>query len=66
MEIDTETLKAIIAELQLFRLAETKYPDTLAWHIKDCACLGPIPECRCAKRERLVSAFIKMDRIQVG
>ncbi len=58
MEIDQETVEAIKQELGLFRFAMEHFPDEPVGSIKACGCMGPLPECRCAKRERLVRSFL--------
>lgn len=58
MIIDNETIVALVQELQLYRLAEKHFPDTPVRMVKACGCTGPLPECKCAKRERLVKAFL--------
>lgn len=58
MDIDDETLMAIKSELSLFRFAKEKFPDMSIKDVKACGCMGPMPECRCMKRERLVKAFL--------
>ena len=56
--IDNKTLKAIVSELQLFRFAMKHCPEEPIGRVKDCACIGPMPECECIKRERLVKEFL--------
>ncbi len=58
MEIREEMLQAIVGELALFRVAERTSPSLAVGLVRDCACVGPMPECRCAKRERLVREFL--------
>jgi len=57
--ISDETLKAIRQELELFRISAKKFPDIPIKEVKYCGCVGPLPECRCAKRERLIKKFLK-------
>jgi hypothetical protein len=57
--LDQDTREAVREELQLYRMAAKRFPDTPIGKVKDCACMGPLPECRCAKRERLVSQWLK-------
>jgi len=59
MELDEETIKEVVNELSLFRLAERKFPDMKIGQVRACACIGPLPECKCKKRERLVAEFIR-------
>jgi len=58
MNINNETLEAIKEELNLFRLAAKNSPEMPISRAKDCGCTGPLSECACIKRERLVAEFL--------
>ncbi len=59
MNLDTETVEAIRGELQKYRNSQKENPDMRIGNVGICGCMGPQPECFCAKRERLVAAFLE-------
>lgn len=59
---DKETLQALIEEVSIFRFALKKFPDIMIKEVKKCGCMGPLPECRCKKRERLLASFLNENR----
>ena len=55
--ISDEHLQAVASEVRLLHLVEqTATIDGMS--IRACACLGPLPECLCVKRNKLVSEFL--------
>ena len=59
MEISKETADALAQEIELYLLAEKTAPNMAIFEVKNCVCRGPLPECKCAKRERLVREFLR-------
>jgi len=57
MEIRKEMLWAVLYELAMIRRADG---DTTIRHLKMCACMGPLPDCPCTIRERLIGEFIEL------
>ena len=58
MQISEEMAAALYSEVRLIRFAIKHAPDTPVCRYKDCGCMGPLPECRCMKRERMISEFM--------
>ena len=58
MNIDNETAEAIRSEIQMFHEFRKYNPDAPIKNAGMCGCMGPQPECKCAKRRRLVAAFL--------
>ena len=56
-KITNEMLQSVLSELNLFHFAVKNAPDLPIGRIYDCGCVGPMPECRCMKRNRLVKEF---------
>lgn len=59
MQIDDETAEAIRVYIQQVQSAQRLAPDEPIKMLFACACRGPMPECRCAKRNRLVRSFLE-------
>ena len=64
MQIDSETAKALREYIRSVELALETIPDQPIYFLFSCACLGPLPECRCAKRRRLVYEFVGLGELQ--
>lgn len=64
MEIRDEVVDAVLSELNAFHMAEKDFPNVPVSFVRACACLGPLPDCSCKKRSRLVQEFIEMARSQ--
>jgi len=63
VEVDDETIEALKSYVALVELCVRTAPDEPVAKIWDCGCRGPLPECRCMKRHRLVKAFIGAEPI---
>lgn len=59
MEITEEHLKAVASYINGVKFSIKFSPGVPVARIWDCGCMGPLPECRCAKRERLVKEFLE-------
>ena len=55
--ISDEHLQAVASEVRLLHLVE-QTATINGMSIRACACLGPLPECLCVKRNKLVSEFL--------
>jgi hypothetical protein len=53
--IKLEHLEAVLETLGLYEFAAARDPEVPVGRVTDCACGGPLPECRCKRRARLVS-----------
>lgn len=62
MNISHETADAILEILDLKSLAMKTNPDMPIRDAFGCACSGPLPECRCARRDRLLAEFARQVR----
>jgi len=57
--LDYETVEAIKQEIGLYHFAERHEPQMPIGRVKGCGCMGPLPECKCMKRGRLIREFLK-------
>ncbi len=57
--ICTEEIEAARETLGKLFFAIEHSPNMPVSRIFDCACMGPLPECSCAKRSRLVEQFME-------
>jgi hypothetical protein len=63
----SKQLKILAHEVQRYRAAERLAPDEMIGNIGACACVGPMPECKCIKRKRLVDeALSSIDNVEAG
>ena len=58
MVISDETLQAVYSYIASVDFAMKHFPDMPVSRIFDCGCMGPKPECRCSKRNRLKNEFM--------
>ena len=58
MEISHETARALRSYIRIVEYAKTHVPDGPCSEIFACACLGPLPNCPCVERDRLVQDFL--------
>lgn len=61
MKLKKETIKALQQELKIYKFAEKHTPNIPIAKIKDCACMGPLPECKCKKQEQLINKFLTLN-----
>jgi len=54
----TEQEEAVRSYIELVEFAIRKAKDTPVGEVFACGCMGPMPECRCMKRQRLVREFL--------
>lgn len=60
MEISQEILEAVCSEISHLHFAEKHFPNVTLMELRACACMGPVPECFCRKRARLVKEFLSL------
>ena len=57
MDIPDDVLQAVAYELRQYRFAARKFPDMPVADVTTCGCTGPLPDCPCAFRNRLIGVF---------
>ena len=57
MQITVEAALAVLELLDAYAIAEQRSPSMPVGDVLQCACRGPLPECHCKQRARLVAEF---------
>jgi len=60
MEIPDEQIEVLRSEVKWLRKAISKMPNMPIGDFFACGCQGPLPECRCAREQRLIQEFLKL------
>ena len=55
VNVQLESLEAVLETLGLFEFALERDPNLPIREVGLCGCVGPLPECKCRRRARLVS-----------
>jgi hypothetical protein len=58
MNFDKETVAALKSYIRCIKFAQEKAPNEQIKMLFACGCMGPSPECRCEKQNRLIEAFL--------
>ena len=59
VNISEETAKAIKSFFGTIMRGVEQSPNSPVYELFTCGCLGPLPECHCKKRRRLINEFIE-------